>query len=242
VVEDGELRALAPDGAQEHTRRMPSSHGKQKQAEKQKKKRELARRSAVRTTPAAPSTASILREAMLMPRGPTWITSSWKRAGAPELVTVLATRKAPGGIFLPGIALVDRTCLGIKNGFVATPVGAAQLSTMVARLGEAHQEVMEPCDVLIAQSVLYHAIDYARSLGFEPHRDFPEPIFGPRPEALLDTPFARPARPIYVSGPDDDVRRVLARLEAAVGPGGFDLVGAVSGSGSDMIEDDADEP
>ena len=221
---------------------MPASHGKQKQAEKQKKKRELARRSAARTAPAAPSTAAILRQAMLLPRGPTYISASWKRAGNPELVTILATRKAPGGVFLPGIALVDRTCLGVKNGFVATPVAAAQLSAMVARLGEAHTEVLEPCDVLVAQSVLYHAIDYARSLGFEPHRDFPEPIFGPRPETLLDTPYARPDRPSYISGPDDDVRRVLARLEAAVGPGGFDFISDVSESGIDMGEDDADEP
>jgi hypothetical protein len=204
---------------------MPSSHGKQKQAAKQKKKRELARRSVVRTTPAATVKAAVLRQAAALAPGPTYISATWQRTGeVPELVTLLVTRRAPGGVFLPAVALVDRTCLGIKNGFVAEPLSGLDLGDMVREMGRAHEGGMVPCEFLVAQSIAYHAIDYARSLGFAPHRDFPEPMFGPRPASLLETPLAHPAKPYYVSGPDDDTRAVIARLEAAVGPGNFDVL------------------
>ncbi len=37
---------------------------------------------------------------------------------------------------------------------------------------------MVPCELAVAQSIVYNALDYAASLGFEPHPDFPEPLFG----------------------------------------------------------------
>jgi hypothetical protein len=97
-----------------------------------------------------------------------------------------------------------------------------ELEERVARIGEEIGSLrrVEP---LVAQSVVYHAIEYARSLGFAPHPDFPEALFGPRPSELLDTPRARPEQPFYVPGPEDDVAEVIARLSAAVGPDGFDM-------------------
>jgi hypothetical protein len=57
---------------------------------------------------------------------------------------------------------------------------------------------------------IYHAIDYAISLGFAPHRDFVAGLIGERPSALLDTALARPERPLYVPGPDDNAQKILA--------------------------------
>ncbi|MCK6590109.1 MAG: hypothetical protein L6Q76_21270 [Polyangiaceae bacterium] len=128
----------------------------------------------------------------------------------------MVTRRAPGGALIPAIALVDRTCLGVKNGFVGRPGNTLDLMGYLDTLGRTHGG-MEECDLLVAQSVLYHAIDFAHSLGFAPHHDFPEPLFGPRPEELLDTPYARPSRPIYASGPDDDAIKIIRQLRWAVG-------------------------
>ena len=47
-----------------------------------------------------------------------------------------------------------------------------------------------PCEPLEAQSVVFHALDYARSLGFFAHQDFEDALFEPRPAALSDTPLA----------------------------------------------------
>jgi len=206
---------------------MPASHGKQKQREKQKKKREAARRKqAARPNLLDVGQAAIVREAALLPVGPCFISSDWRDAdrARPRLVSVVVTRKAPGRFVVPSLALVDRTCLGVKDAFVARPMPEIELLAFVASVGEAHGVGMEPCELLVAQSVVFHAVDYARSLGFEPHRDFPEPIFGPRPAALLDTPIARPEKPFFVPGPDDDVPRILAHLEGKLGAGNFDFM------------------
>jgi hypothetical protein len=77
---------------------------------------------------------------------------------------------------------------------------------------------------VVVQSVVFHAIDYARRLGFEPDRDFPAELFGPRPAVLTVTPWHAADRPIFVSGPHDDTSRVIARLTTAVGPDGFDRI------------------
>jgi len=226
---------------------MPASHGQQKQREKQKKKREAARRKhASRPSLLDMSPAAILRQAALLPMGPCFINADFgeDNPAQPRLVSVLITRKAPGNIVVPALALCDRTCLGIKNAFVARPILEVELDPMVIRIGEAHEAGMMPCEPLLAQSVVYHALDYARSLGFEPHRDFPEPLFGPRPEVLLSTPLARPERPVYVAGPDDPVARIIERLDAAVGRGNYDFTvgaGALDLDDEDLDEEDDDE-
>jgi hypothetical protein len=205
---------------------MPSSHGQQKQREKQKKKREAARKDHV-ARPAFHGLGpqAIIRQAALLPVGPSFISADWEEAdpAQPRLVSVLITRKAPGRILVPAIVLVDRTCLGVKNSFVAKPMFEAELPALLGPMGSTHPGGMVPCDWLVAQSVVLHAVDYARSLGFAPHRDFPEPLFEPRPAALLDTPLSRPARPVYVAGPSDVVARVIERLDAAVGRDNYDF-------------------
>jgi hypothetical protein len=139
-------------------------------------------------------------------------------------VTVLFTRRSPLQIVVPMIVLVDRTCLGVKNAFIAKPMRERDLPLLLEQLSKAHEGGMTSCELLVAQSIVFHAIDYAASLGFAPHRDFAEVLVGPRPAELLDTPLSRPPRPIYVSGPNDSVGAVLARLEARAGAGKFDFI------------------
>jgi hypothetical protein len=204
---------------------MPANPGQQKKREKHKKKREaVSRQHPTRHPQLDLSPAAILRQAALLSPGPSFISGDWKLMdeAQPRLVSVVITRKAPAGIVIPALVLVDRTCLGVKNAFVAKPMREAELESFLAQVGQAHEVGMVECDLLVAQSVVLHALDYARSLGFSPHRDFPEPLFTPRPAELLDTPLARPSRPVYVSGPEDPVTRILARLDAAVGPGNYD--------------------
>lgn len=209
---------------------MSGDRGKQKSLAKHKKKRELARKKEDQRRLAAPSlTESLIRRASTFPHGPTYISSTWRdeSEAMPPLVSVVVTRQMPDGTLLPAVALVDRTCLGIKNGFPSRPVTRFELEGLLARIGES-QGGMEACELLVAQSVVYHALDYARSLGFQPNRDFAEPLFGPRPDALLMTPHARPERPIYVSGPDDDVELILAQLNKVVGPGNYKMMAALT--------------
>jgi hypothetical protein len=209
---------------------MPADRGHQKSLAKHKKKRELAKKTAQQRRLSAPSATELLmRKALTYPQGPTYISSNWRDTSElmPPLVSVVVTRQLPDGTLVPGVAMVDRTCLGVKNAFMGRPVARVELDEFLERMSEAHGG-MEPCDLLLAQSVVYHALDYARSLGFLPNPDFPEPLFGPRPTALLATPYHKPERPIYVSGPDDDAAMILAQLDKAVMPGNYEVSAGVT--------------
>jgi hypothetical protein len=101
-------------------------------------------------------------------------------------------------------------------------------------------EDMRRCEPMFAQSVVYHAIDYAERLGFEPNPDFSDAMFGPRPAELLATPMCARQRPFYACGPHDNIALIVSRLKAAVGPDGFDAVAAapIRKQALQMIEQD----
>lgn len=175
------------------------------------------------------SPASVRRAGRNFLPGPSYVSSLWVGSGGeasavegeaedsvPSLVAVVITRVTPWGALIPGFVLVDRTCLGVKGAAVGAPRTRAMLDADLAALAADYGPLTE-CPLLVAQSVIFNAVDYAGSLGFEPHGAFLPEFFGPRPETLLETPFARPAYPIYIVGPGDPVEQILATLDRSVG-------------------------
>ena len=147
----------------------------------------------------------IVREAATFPQGPSFLSAGWRStdAHAPQLVTAIVTRLAPGGILIPSIALVDRTCLGIKNGFVGRPATRAELDTWLARIRRRARgrrgggSPDGPVDRL--QRRRLRPIPRLRAAPGLPRAPLrPAPGHAPR------HPPRAPARPVYVSGPDDD--------------------------------------
>lgn len=202
---------------------MPALPGAQKKSlKKRRREHEKHHRSPPRDV-----VAELVRRAVLLPRGPSLISAHFARPHPdimPPLVTVILTRKTPDGLLIPAVALVDRTCLGVKSGYIGPPMTELDLDDFCERYAERQGAPMVPCELLVAQSIVFHAIDYAAALGFAPDPDFPAALFGPRPEVLLDTPLAHRARPLWVCGPYDDQRRIIHQLDRAVGPGNYDLV------------------
>lgn len=213
---------------------MPSHRGHQKKLEKKKKQRAAVQREA-RALTAVPTQRSFERQATAAPFGPAFMSAGWRSADEkdPALVSVLLSRALPDGTFVALMCLVDRTCLGIKNSYTTPPLSRVALDDMAERLQQGHAEGVDEVSPLEAQSVIFNALDYAASLGFSPHRDFVVELAGPRPETLLETPLARPQRPIFMPGPEDDVARIVRALTAKVG-GAFSL-GSLSG-GLDVEE------
>jgi hypothetical protein len=197
---------------------------RQRKIEKKRKKRELVHKQARALEASRPSLEErLLSLAARSPLGPCALSHGWDDETTPKLVTAVVTHVLPSGELLPAIALVDRTCLGVKNGFVAHLVSEAELAEFLDEIGLSHGG-MEEAPPLVVKSLVFNAIDYARRLGFEPHPDFPLALFAPRPEALLATPWHARERPFYMAGLDDDVARIRARLTAAVGPEHFDFI------------------
>jgi hypothetical protein len=204
------------------------SRGRHKE-EKRRRKRKLAQKKA--RASAARRAGPSVKLLAAAPFGPCAVSAGWNsEEDLPHLVTVVVTRKLYGDRLFPVLALLDRTCLGVKDAHMPGPMTEGELWSFLHLVGEPYGG-MEECPPLVAQSLVFHAVDYARRLGFEPHRDFVESLYGPRPAQLLPTPWHAEERPIYLSGPRDDAQRVLSRLDAAVGAGNYDFITTVAASG-----------
>ena len=106
------------------TATMPASHGRQKQLAKQKKKREQARHQVPRRpSPDTMGQAALVREAAGYSQGPAFLSGDWAEEdmAMPRLVTVVVTRRVPGGFVVPSIRARRPDVPGDKNAFVARP-------------------------------------------------------------------------------------------------------------------------
>ena len=89
---------------------------RQRKREKNKKKRELAKKARAALVRRPDPEERLLRAATRSPFGPCYISAGWKvEEGMPQLVSVVVTRRLPDGDLVYGTALVDRTCLGIET-------------------------------------------------------------------------------------------------------------------------------
>jgi hypothetical protein len=209
---------------------------RQKKIEKARKKRATIQKRA-RDQRAAFSATALIQRAREAPFGPAWISATLGDLdgsdAVPPLVTAIVTKRISGRL-LAQVLLVDCACLGVKDAFLLPLTSELELAERVADWPE--EAALRPCEPLFLQSVVFHALDYARSLGFPPHSDFELALLEPRPEVLVDTPGAHPKRPHYVSGLNDDISRILAQLDATLGEGRYDFaLGDPIRSGLDQL-------
>ncbi|HKY39623.1 MAG TPA: hypothetical protein VJN18_26980 [Polyangiaceae bacterium] len=213
---------------------------RQRKLQEKRKKRELAKKRSRLDAERRPSEEQLwVRAGARAPFGPCFISSGWDDSASAQLVSLVVTRILDGGDLLPHVLLLDRTCLGVKNAMLLAPMTDDELSELVEQVGLPHSG-MEDCHALLAQSMVFHAVEYAAKLGFAPNPDFREALLGPRPDELLTTPWASLERPLYVPGPDDNVALILLQLRKAVGEN-FELGGPGEGSLEDAFDDDAHE-
>jgi hypothetical protein len=186
-----------------------------KKLEKKRQKRDDAKKRSSALAAKKPDALTLLaRAAGREEFGPCFISRGWDAPDSPGLVTVMVTRKLQSGHLMPGVALVDLTGIGVKNGFAVEPIPSPELEEFVQRVGIPHGGMLH-CEPLVAQSVVFHAIDFARSLGYEPHRDFPAALFGSRPAELLPPPV--------FTLTDEDEELVHSPLERTVARDGITL-------------------
>jgi hypothetical protein len=197
-----------------------------------RRQQSLARKAAKRkqskqsgTRQSLPSTSrGAVRAASHWPLYECLISRNWQNPG--ELVQILIARDSPeGGIAAAGI-LVDLGCLGVKNA----------LSNVFPTAGEYEQfrrtytsiQPMMKADLDLAAKVIREGIAYAETLGFKPHRDYYDcaPLLsGADPEACgTPVPLGINGKPFFISGPHDNVPRIMAQLDKAVGPGNAEFV------------------
>ena len=139
------------------------------------------------------------------------INKGWQKKGMAHIMVV---RRKEDGHFILGGYLVDLLCLGVKNAFCHAGLRSKDLDEALARFRE--REAFEAIDFNHAKEIIFGGIEYARKLGFEPHRDFKlaREVLGTdetvREHAIRFGDAG--GRPLFVSGPDDDVDAILEKL------------------------------
>ncbi len=153
-----------------------------------------------------------------------YLNAGWQEQG---FARILVTRSQDNGRLMVGAFLVDIFCLGVKNAFCNEGLPRSRFEAEF--LLRFYQDE-EPTRVGInyAKEIIYGAVDYARSLGFEPYVDFELSR-----KVLGTEEFSRSrslkfggseGKPLYIAGPDDDVATVLRKLRKRLGENGFNFI------------------
>lgn len=160
-----------------------------------------------------------------MTRYEAFIGKDWREYG---LANVIVSRHHGDGFVDFGVFTVDAWCLGVKDAFGDTDVPVSAFRENIEE--QLPEEMREPIHPACAKKLIEGAIAYAEGLGFSPHRDFRKArrVLSGLDASLCPTDFTfgRDGRPCYAPSEDDPserVQRVLAILEARLGPDGFDF-------------------
>ena len=156
-----------------------------------------------------------------MPVQGAWVQQSWQEQG---FARILIARLQPNDNILFGEYIVDYFCLGVKDSSTASNIRSDLFfNEVIPRLYSG----TPPLDIEanLAHEVVWGAVEYAKELGFEPHRNFRDS------QRVLDPPDALPrdgaidfgyqGRPLYIPAPGDNQAGVIRRLIESVGLGNF---------------------
>lgn len=141
------------------------------------------------------------------------------------LTSCLIVRRQPSGKFAIASLLVDRLCLGVKSCFIHCNFTENDLEEFKGKMSN-HGDLEEVTPEYF-HNLIYASIDYAQGLGFEPPKDFSQA------ELLLDETLISDGidaievgwdgKPTYISGPYDNVSKIMAVLERTVGTGNYEF-------------------
>jgi hypothetical protein len=145
-------------------------------------------------------------------------------AGADGMVCVLVARRHTWDRMTVCGYLADVYCLGVKNTIGPDVLDERDLRRFREYFFGEYSGYQE-APIELARHLVLGSVDYARTLGFEPHQDF-EPVAGLL-GAWEEKPaitFGRDGKPFYMQGPHDDPGKVLRVLRRTLADDEFDYV------------------
>jgi hypothetical protein len=145
-------------------------------------------------------------------------------AGGAGLATVIVARRRKRDMLSTCCYLVDTYCLGVKNTIGPRTLSEDRFAAFARQCYASYESDPVEAPIELAQHIVLGAVEYARKLGFEPHRDFAR-ARGHLGE--MDGPcairFGRNGKPTYVQGPHDDPLKVMRTLNRSVGKDNYDF-------------------
>lgn len=204
-----------------------NSRKRQLQKERKEKKRKEKKQQLARVLNAG--IAERMRSAADYPVLHSWIS---EMIGEQGIGSVLLSRELPGGRVAVAVFLVDRNCLGVKDGF-GEVLGRAAYADKFER-GIREKDAARDAPPAEVCKFVRDAIDYAQALGIPPHPDAVKvlPIFGSIDPNECKTvfEFGKNGKPFFIPGPYDTperCRQTVAALTSHCGPTGFEYVMSV---------------
>lgn len=219
---------------------MPQSRREQKRVRHEAKRK--AKRKAARGQLSARTRKAMLRASLAWPVLECWANETWQDTAHLTQLLVVRQNPATGEVYV-GLFLVDRGCLGVKNAHTASFMSVQEFRrTMLARLRQNIEFVQ--IDFNLVAKIVQVGLEYGAQFGFRPHRDFQEAsilLEDADPDSVdVEISVGGPdGKPLFMSGPYDDVRRIMARLTNRLGPDGFTHLIGLDPEG-EVFLDDAD--
>jgi len=201
---------------------MPQSRREQKRVRHEAKRK--AKRKAARGQLSAHTRKAMLRASLAWPVLECWANETWQDTAHLTQLLVVRQNPATGEVYV-GLFLVDRGCLGVKNAHTASFMSVQEFRrTMLARLRQQIEFVQ--IDFNLVAKIVQVGLEYSAQFGFRPHRDFQEAsilLEDAHPDSVdVEITVGGPdGKPMFMSGPYDDVPRIMARLMRQLGSDGF---------------------
>lgn len=149
--------------------------------------------------------------------------------------SVVLARDLGGGRVAFASFLLDIYCLGVKDVFFE--IASRDEYVRVLRDKMKREFGIEKQSPEFVRKLVEEAVEYARSLGFEPHPDYSQAkaIFGDLDVLLCreEFSFGREGKPFFISGPNDSPAKcsqIVRTLAERCGVGNFDYLVRLSPS------------
>ncbi|ABK45397.1 hypothetical protein Mmc1_2906 [Magnetococcus marinus MC-1] len=144
------------------------------------------------------------------------------------IAPLILSRKVATGEVAFACYLIDFWCLGVKNCF-CNIVPSLQYEEFIEQSRD--RENIIPIHPACLSKIVGSSVEYAQSLGFQPHPDFKlakvllngiDPMLCPS-----EYEFGQNGKPFYMSGPNDSeafVNKVVKQLAKVCGEGNYDYM------------------
>jgi hypothetical protein len=220
---------------------MAKNHGarQQKRAAKQKAKRLAKRSILMRRDSKDPNIR--LQGAEKWPIVQTLVGAQIWSEGIGHM-TIL--REGPDGQLIFAAFLVDVYCLGVKDAFWRADT-RQEYENVIQKMSEVQE--MRPINPACLAKIIAGAVEYAQSLGFQPHPDYRHAsmlLAGIDPSACRERfAFGRDGKPLYIQGPNESLAQARAIMERVHSMGGHYVLMMPGSSRHEVrsIEDDFDD-
>ncbi len=202
-----------------------SEKRRQKQLEKKKKKRKMKKTTMV-SSGGFSNVLRLAKQSAILPIHECLVPEElFDQSGIGNIVI---SRRMGDGNFAISVILLDVYCLGVKNAYFRV-LSSTEYTEAIN--GIIMNETLKSVEPACARKLVEDCIEYARKIGFEPHRDYEtaQYIFG---DIEVDSctenyTFGKDGKPFYISGPNDDaakVKTILKTLQERCGEGNYECL------------------